>query len=483
MGVRTVENTLPTIDKLFHWALESYSLNMIVDENGIIRHMGRRHALLYGGEPEDFVGRPVLDVIPNSKVMRVLATGKEESGFLFTIRPGTEHSKTLVCSRIPICDETGRTRGVLTLALFNTLEIVSRLQKEIEDLHKANDLYRSQLDGLFKSKTPPDGIAGHSLAILELKDTLTRVAPSELPVLLTGETGVGKEVFANAIHRLSKRKEYDFVKINCAAIPKDLIESELFGYEPGAFSGALRTGKKGKFEQANHGTILLDEVGELPLAMQSKLLRVLQEYELERIGGTKVIHLDTRIIAATNQNLRQLVREGKFRGDLYYRLNVVEMEIPPLREHMEDLDPLCNSILKKIERQYKLVPHTISPRAMDILYSHSWPGNIRELEHCLSRACVMADSPALTEEDFKFLKIQAVEDPFAQQTPCLDRKKANLPDRLHAVRARAEREQLIQALENTGGNKAKAAKLLGISRSCFYTKLKKHKIGLSSETS
>lgn len=471
-----MDYTLPSTDELFRWACESCLLTLIVDENGIIRHMGKRHAQQYGGVPEDFVGRPVQEVIPNTGTLRVLATGEGEFGDIFTVRPGSGQSETTIANRIPIRDETGRVRGVFTMSLFNSLEAVNKLQKQIEELSKANALYRKQLQALVRNDFPVEGVTGQAPAMVELKESLAKVAPSDLPVLLTGETGVGKEVFANAIHRLSNRKGYDFVKINCAAIPKDLIESELFGYEPGAFSGALRTGKKGKFEQANHGTILLDEVGELPLAMQSKLLRVLQEYEFERIGGTKVIHLDARIIAATNQNLHQLIQEGKFRSDLYYRLNVVELEIPPLRERMEDLEPLSASILQSIERRYKLAPHTLSPGALALLHSHHWPGNIRELEHCLSRACVMSDSSTLTEKDFRFLTPGPDTPP-----PAAPPEPEALSDELRAARQQAEREQICKALERTGGNKTRAAKLLGISRSRFYIKLNEYGIGLRPE--
>ena len=471
-----MDNHFPSSDNLFRWACESQDLNMIVDENGIIRYIGKQHAYLYGGTPADFEGCPVTQVIPNSGVPRVLSTGVAEHGDLFVVAEGKENEKVYVISRIPVRDHEGNIRGVFTMALFNSLETVDRLKQEIVSLRKANALYSKQLRGLTRQEFVLEDVAGISPAIMAVQGIIAKAAPSDLPVLLTGETGVGKEVFADAIHRLSNRKDYDFVKINCAAIPKDLIESELFGYEPGAFSGALRTGKKGKLEQANRGTILLDEIGELPLAMQSKLLRVLQEYEFERIGGTKVIHLDVRIIAATNQDLHRLVEEGKFRSDLYYRLNVVEVEIPPLRERLEDLEPLCSVLLKKIENRYKMSAHTLFPSAMALLRKHSWPGNVRELEHCLARACVMSDHTTLSNEDFFFLitKGHTQRDPIPQ--PGSDAPFPPPTGGLRAVKGSAEREEILRALQQTDGNKVQAAKLLGISRSRLYSKLKEYHI-------
>lgn len=463
--------TLPPTDELFRLACESHSLYMIVDEYGIIRHMGRQHAYMYGGTPADFIGRPVTEVIPNTGVIRVLATGEAELGDLFVVAKGKEHEKVYVVNRIPIRDENGTIRGVFTMTLFNSLDTIDRLRQEIESLRKTNSLYSRQLRGLTRREFELDDVAGNSAAMRAVKEVVAKTAPSDLPVLLTGETGVGKEVFAKAIHRLSDRKDFDFVKINCAAIPKDLIESELFGYEPGAFSGALRTGKKGKLEQADHGTLLLDEIGELPLSMQAKLLRVLQEYEFERIGGTKTIHLDLRVIAATNQDLRQLVKEGKFRSDLYYRLNVVEVEIPPLRARPDDVEPLCGVLLRRIEQRYKMPAHHLAAGAVDLLRSYKWPGNVRELEHCLARACVMCDGTELDRGDFSFLAASDDGNSAQANTPepaPQDRRS------LRTVRNRAEWEEILQALERTGGNKARAARMLGISRSQLYAKLQQY---------
>ena len=468
-------------ESLFRWASESYSLNMIVDENGIIRYIGRQHAAMYNGTPADFEGRLVTDVIPNTGVLRVLATGEAEHGELFVVAEGKEHEDVYAISRIPIRDHDGILRGVFTMALFSSLDTVDRLRKEVVNLRKANALYSKQLRGLTKHDFVLEDVAGISPSIMAVKGVVARAAPSDLPVLLTGETGVGKEVFADAIHRLSNRKDYNFVKINCAAIPKDLIESELFGYEPGAFSGALRTGKKGKLEQANRGTVLLDEIGELPMPMQSKLLRVLQEYEFERIGGTRVIHLDVRVIAATNQDLHRLVKEGKFRSDLYYRLNVIEVEIPALRERPEDLAPLCTVLLQKIEARYQMEPHSISSSAMALLRSYSWPGNVRELEHCLARACVMSDRTVLTEHEFSFLRAfdcgpAPIAPPEELPAPPREPPQQAAGGGLKSAKAAAEREEIAHALWQVRGNKVKAAQLLGISRSRLYVKMKEYGI-------
>ena len=315
---------------------------------------------------------------------------------------------------------------------------------------------------------PLDRVIGKSCTIREVKQTISDYADSNLTFLITGETGVGKEVFARAIHQSSGRSLQSYVKINCAAIPGTLLESELFGYADGAFSGAAKGGKIGKFELANHGTLLLDEIGEMPLDLQSKLLRVLQEKEIERVGGIKSVEVDVRIICCTNQNLEKMVQEGRFREDLYYRINVVELNIPPLRERLEDIPPLCSFFLEKVNEENGYAITGLEEDVLTLFDAYPWPGNVRELEHVIERAAVRCKSGMMTTRHVDFLAARA-----SRQREQTQLEPASLRERTQ----QAELESILQALDRTGGNKTKAARLLGIDRSRLYSKLKKYHLG------
>ena len=287
-------------------------------------------------------------------------------------------------------------------------------------------------------------------------------------ILITGESGTGKELFAQAIHNSSARCAGPFVRINCAALPDNLLESELFGYEEGAFTGARKGGKPGKFDLAKGGTIFLDEIGDMPLTMQTKLLTVLQERVVERIGGTNPIPIDVRVIAATNRDLEKMVAEQTFREDLYYRLNVVRLTIPPLRERVGDISLLVDDLIKRLNAHLRTNIQGINPPALDLLQSYRWPGNVRELENLLERAmnlCHMNQQSLLKVEHFpslgnsKFSKIEI-----------LDNGQTALPDLLDGI----EEQLLLKALHEADGNKAKTAKILGIHSSALYRKLKKY---------
>jgi transcriptional regulator with PAS, ATPase and Fis domain len=281
-------------------------------------------------------------------------------------------------------------------------------------------------------------------------------------VLITGESGTGKEVFANVIHEMSNRRDNNFIKINCAAIPENILESELFGYEDGAFTGARRGGKIGKFELADQGTIFLDEIGDMSFDMQAKLLRVLQEKEIERVGGNTVKKINVRIIAATNQNLQEKIKRGEFREDLYYRLNVIALELPPLRERVEDIPLLCEYFLKKYNDKFGIYIEKIDDEAMDCLKKYSWPGNIRELENAIERAYNLIDGNVIK---LKHLPEKIVSN---NRPLCV----GSLNKTLNEI----EKQRIIDALKASGGNKSKAAKMLGINRAGLYQKLKKHGI-------
>jgi two-component system nitrogen regulation response regulator GlnG len=346
-----------------------------------------------------------------------------------------------------------------------------RLSRMVENL---KDEMRPQF-------TPGSGLVGKSPAMQEIYKTIGRVAESDARVLLQGESGTGKELIARALHFHSGRSG-PFVAINCSAIPRDLLESELFGHERGAFTGAVER-TLGKFEIANEGTLFLDEISELPLDLQAKLLRVLQEREFMRVGGREPIRIDARIISAANRDLAELVRKGRFREDLFFRLNVVPISIPPLRSRRSDIPELVRFFIQKINRDMKANIHGLAPDAERLLVEHSWPGNVRELENALIRACVLAGGRTLTATDFHFSGDSGVP-PTTAGAAALDelvRRKLRdalpaegeaLPKDLHAMALSWVERPLIEfVLEKTGGNQLRAAEILGINRNTLRKKI------------
>ncbi|QSQ08730.1 Regulatory protein AtoC [Koleobacter methoxysyntrophicus] len=305
------------------------------------------------------------------------------------------------------------------------------------------------------------GIIGESPKIKEIKDLIIKIANSQASVLLTGESGTGKEMFARAIHMCSKRKNKPFVAINCAALPQTLLESELFGYEKGAFTGALKQ-KKGKFEQANEGTIFLDEIGEMNIQTQSKLLRVLQEREYERVGGLETIKIDIRVITATNRDLEEAIKAGDFREDLYYRINVIPIHIPPLRERREDIPLLAEYFLKKFNVDYKKNIELISMEVIDIFMEYDWPGNIRELKNVIERAV------AIAEPDVDILMPHHLR----PQLICPKKEKDLLEIQDGLSLAEFEKYYIYNTLKKVNWNKSKAAQILGINRQTLYNKMR-----------
>jgi two-component system NtrC family response regulator len=307
---------------------------------------------------------------------------------------------------------------------------------------------------------------GESPAINEVKRLIEKVSISNATVLITGESGTGKEVAALAIHKNSPRRESPFVPVNCAALPENLLESELFGHEKGSFTGATAR-KLGRFELADKGTIFLDEITEMPLSMQVKLLRVLQEKSFERVGGTETLHVDVRIIAASNRDLNKAIEEGRFRDDLYYRLNVIHMHLPPLRERKEDIPLLTEYFLGKLRPTYLV--NSISDNAMKLLVRYDWPGNIRELQNVLERAAIISHGNEITVDDLpkEF-----------QNTPAKSDRDmvVNIPDSGISLEG-LEKELILKALEKSKGNQTRAAQLLGITRSALLYRIQKHGLG------
>jgi DNA-binding NtrC family response regulator len=323
----------------------------------------------------------------------------------------------------------------------------------------------------------PHRIVGASSHMSEIHEIIRKVSPTTTTVLITGETGTGKELIARAIHRTSARKEQPFIKINCAAIAENLVESELFGYEKGAFTGAV-TAKPGRFELAHQGTLFLDEVGEIPREMQAKLLQAIQDQSFERVGGLKTVEVDVRLIAATNRNLLHAVKEGRFREDLFYRLNVFPIHIPPLRERSEDILPLVDHFVAKFNRKLGKNVEGPAPEVRDCFLAYSWPGNIRELEHLIERMILMAEESTLTLK----LVPPEITKAAAEHRPSTDaRPETSGHDALKSHMEEMERQIIANCLEECGGNVTRAAERLGLSRKGLQLKMIKHRLRKQEE--
>ncbi len=361
--------------------------------------------------------------------------------------------------------------------LGNSIKLFLQIKEEKKKLEEEKNYLQNQIK-LIMSKTGIEGVVGKSKQILDIVEIIKNVANTPATVLLTGESGVGKEVFAKSIHQLSNRVDKPFIKINCAAIPEDLLESELFGYEKGAFTGANTT-KKGKFELANGGTIFLDEIGDMPLLLQSKILRVLQEKEVERLGGSKPIKVDVRIIAATNKNLEKMVYEGTFREDLYYRLNVISVHIPPLKERKEDIPLLIYFFLDKFNKMYGK-NLTISKELVNLLTEYDWPGNVRQLQNTMERMVILAKSNQLSFEDLPVdIKNKIKNMKKSEETKDIQIKSDNLvlqKSQLPKTVQELEKQAIEDALQKSGYVIKKAAKLLGMTPRQVRYRMEKYNI-------
>lgn len=339
-----------------------------------------------------------------------------------------------------------------------------RERKELARLSEENIYLRDELAEQFNYGE----IIGKSKAMQEVFCTIEKVAATDSSVMIYGESGTGKELVARAIHKLSPRKNMPFIRVNCGALVETLLESELFGHEKGAFTGAMKR-KKGRFELAHQGSIFLDEIGDIPSNMQLKLLRVLQEKEFERVGSEETIQVDVRILAATNKNLSELVQQGKFREDLFYRLHIIPIYLPPLRERKEDIPLLAQHFIKQLAEALKKPTRQISDAAMDKLLDYPWPGNVRELENVIERAIVLSDKAVIDAADLPILQATGTD---RLPNDLLDRFRFNLNETLAAI----EKQLLEKALNETKGNKNQAAKLLGIGTSLLYYKLEKYNL-------
>ncbi|MGH6626910.1 MAG: sigma-54 interaction domain-containing protein, partial [Burkholderiaceae bacterium] len=430
---------------------------------------------------DQFVGHMVEEVIPNTLMRRVLETGEPILIDLLTNRAGT-----FVVSRIPLRHESGELIGAIGIVLFDHPETTlqpliskfARLQRELDDARRELASQRANLSqGQRQSKYTFASFVGTSAAAVEVKRQARRAAQSSSPVLLLGETGTGKELLAHAIHASSARSRGPFVSVNIAAVPDTLLEAEFFGVAPGAYTGAERKGRDGKFRLADGGTLFLDEIGDMPQALQAKLLRALQEGEIEPLGSNKLVPFDARVIAATSRDLGALVREGRFREDLYYRLHVLPIRVPPLRERRSDIPALVEVLGEDMALRNGAPLPELTPDALALLSAQSWRGNIRELRNVLEQAAMRSDSDRIGAAQLEaVLREAGIEQIAPAPLPgCEDGaspiRSAEALRPLAEQVAQLERQAIAAALSATGGNKLAAARMLGISRATLYGRL------------
>lgn len=457
--VKLVKNPIPR--ELLCALLESpHESVILVDKDGIVRYISRAAAEFYQADDQDIVGRHIHKLNPQSRLPEVIRTGRAEVGSMLRMK-----GKERIITRIPLRDAQGNIMGAFAKLVFWHLDRVKELVRQTEVLEERLTYYEKELQNLYSNRYDLQLVVGESPLIQDAKQVATQAAQSDLSLLITGETGTGKDLFAHAVHRMSHRHDKPFVKVNCGAIPHELFESELFGYQAGAFTGASQKGKPGKFELADGGTIFLDEIGEMPLVMQVKLLRVIQEHEVERLGATKPLKLNFRVIAATNRDLKAMMKTGAFRQDLYYRLNIFHLHTPPLRKIRQDIPRMAYHILSSLRTGKRILPGKVSPEAMQRLVSYDWPGNVRELKNAIERAAAVAGGSTL---QVKHLPQDFLENftPLPQQN--------GAPLTLKQAKAAAEKQALEQALKYTNGNRTQAAELLGIHRTGIHQKIKKY---------
>lgn len=435
---------------------------VVVDVDGYVIFLNRAYEVILQVRREDAIGQYVGNVIPGSRMHIVAQTGIPEVG-----RPFLVNGHEYIVERHPIF-EAGRVIGAVGRIMFRSIADVKLMVDRLDALQKQVEYYERQMSRDARARYRLEDLVGNGPALTNVKKLALRAARSNSTVLILGESGTGKELLAHALHNESARAGQPFVKVNCAAIPRDLLESELFGYESGAFSGALKGGKPGKFELANRGTIFLDEIADMSLEMQAKVLRAVQEREIQKVGGTREVKVDVRIIAATNKDLVKLTAKGEFRSDLYYRLAVIELQMPPLRERPEDIPLLVRSLMDRVCREAGIEVKALTPAAMEAMQSYAWPGNVRELVHTLERIVNIAEHDVIDWADLPPYVVSNAVPSAVAPTP-LGKPSSAIRERLNMT----ERDLVMKALQATGGNKLRAAEQLGIHRSVLYRKLQR----------
>jgi len=449
--------TVKTLKRTLETALDhAYDGIVMTDEKKNIQMVSPPLLELFNLQRESVLFKPVAKVLPTLLLDNVYHSETAEvSGFLEI------NGIKYIVHRIPILEE-GKVIGAIGKIVFRQLNEVSELFKKLQKAESKASFYHQQFQKSESARFTWEHLLTVDPYMEKLKKSAAKAAKGRSTILIRGESGTGKELFAQAIHNSSARSAGKFIVVNCAAIPEDLLESEFFGYDEGAFTGARQKGKLGKFDLANGGTLFLDEVGDMSLSLQAKLLRVLQEREFYRVGGTIRIQVDVRIIAATNRNLEEMVKAGLFREDLYYRLNVISLYVPPLRDRLYDTDHLIGSFMIELNQILGTTITGIDNRARDAMLSYSWPGNVRELRNVMERAMTFAENGKIRFEDLPdyLVKQVSIKEPSLNVT----------------LVENAELEAIKKALIQVQGNKVKAARLLGISRSGLYEKIKKYKL-------
>jgi len=438
---------------------------VITDKDGRYVYVNESWKKYMNMSLDDVKGKFVKDVMPFTKIGDALKTGKRFFGNPTPVR-GEDNVKAF-SNYIPIYRKDEIVAGFIHV-IINNIEMAMNFSDIVNKMANEIDLYKKELKKMRGAKYSLDNIIGESTMIQKMKEQIRKAARSLSTVLIEGETGSGKELVVHAIHDLSTRSANPLIKINCAAIPPELLEAEFFGYEEGAFTGAKRGGSKGKLEYAQGGSFFLDEINQLSMPLQPKLLRVLQEKEIEKVGGCKSIPLDVRFIVATNVPLEKLVKENKFRSDLYYRLNVINIMIPPLRERKEDIPNIVDNLIYRLNFQLGMSVEGVTEEVVSRLQEYSWPGNIRELQNVVERAMNMGFSGVLGWVYFK--------DYFDHKGLSRRGRKVMNCFVIKEMKKAFEKEIIIEALKSSGFNKTQAAKLLGISRTLLYRKLRDYAI-------
>lgn len=482
-------------DILRHFVTNPYEAMTVVDEDAKIRYISPIHERFFGVSRGEVIGRPAAEVIENTRLTAVLQSGKAEIGHVQRMR-GTSR----VVNRTPIVDQSGHIVGAIGQVMFKSPNAVETLSQEIRRLRQGISFYERELPRLRGQAQGLDSIVGNSDAIHKLKKQIRKIASLNVSVLLVGESGVGKDLVAHAIHQSGERSQRDMVLINAAAIPPNLVEAELFGYEGGAFTGAEKRGRSGKFDQADQSSLFLDEIGDMPLEIQVKLLRTLQDGTFQRVGSNQQRRSDFRLISASNRDFRQMLAKGEFRLDLFYRISAVTIRVPPLRERLDDIPLLAQTFLDRFAERHQVHGKYFGEGVFAHLQSLPWPGNVRQLQHIVERAAIFSEHDEITIDDCevladtdtqtrehgdrppKFGEILGTDKSGADipyeggsqngpGTPDVPLHEISEPLDMHQAKTRVELDMIRNAMARFNGNKKKVAEYLGISRSHLYKRL------------
>lgn len=455
-------------DVIEHLLSDPFEAMTIIDKNKRVAYLSpirEKHLGLSRGEAN---GRLIREVIENSKLDRVLATGHAEIGELHRMR-----DEERVVSRIPI-KRAGAVVGAVGRIMFKDVNQLKELAQKLKTLEGQVEFFQREAAMLRNKTYGTENMIGDSAAMQKLRNDIVKVAGLEIPVLITGENGTGKELVAHCLHRLSPRRDGPLIMLNAAALPATLVESELFGHDPGAFTGAHKNGRKGKFEQADGGTLFLDEIGDMPMDIQVKMLRVLQDRNVTRLGGDQAREIDFRLVTATNCDLPRAMTENRFRVDLFYRISAITLEVPPLRKRVEDIPQLAQYFLDEVAARYKRAPPELTDSAISYLCEQLWPGNVRQLRHELERGFVFDEDGKITPDDLRQFAGQPALIPDVKAAP--EMSPPSIGGAGKTIRdgvAELERELIRAALSRHRGNKKRTADELGISRSYLYKVLEK----------